>query len=590
MTDASNDSIYSDPQPSVSSSSSLVSKESSKKRKRGSDQDKEVQTQRSKRYYSTKYHGLLNDTINDLQLDPLWLGRSDLYPGQVGISRWSSLEKELLFRGLLRYGRDDLPAMTRLIGTKSDLEVHVYLQLLQEANARLQKYGNRSSSIGVFDVLAAAEISEHCCAALEQAADSLASMQLRFEESQERRAHFGLWKLDQNAAEWVNHRMFEGKDGAAEVHRELPAAKILNLGSFLQLSAGLFMNSNEPAGNYCSFASKSEKPSVFHTAFSDLYSITLSLTKRIIQSSLFFAVSRLRATCSSSYSHKRTVKRADVLAALKVLGMKENAASFWAELPRRCKLDVYNHTGRKDCGRAMRYDEVERILGRTFTIDVVLPRSSPTVDSDAESTEAFVSDVGSNPPSSSSTEGTETPSLRANQSSGTTKSPPPAKDFDGRADEYLEYADQRASTQEELRLWEMLGKEPLSKSAYNDSMTRPQHPGCYRKTEVDQEHWRDWTNFKPAWEIYDHGALNDDLLENRRQKGSRSADLARPKERPYTICPKSKGAMHRDLKPMEFSEVDEPSRPHEDESSKHETSPRYESRLCEEDSGASSNL
>ncbi|KAL8904584.1 MAG: hypothetical protein Q9207_003174 [Kuettlingeria erythrocarpa] len=541
MTDASTDSVYSDPQLSVSSSSSLVSKESSRKRKRRSDQDNGVQTQRSKRYYCTKYHSLLNDTINHLQLDPLWLGRSDLYAGQIGISRWSPLEKEFLFRGLLRYGRDDVPAISSLIGTKSDFEVHVYLQLLQEANSKLQNYGNRQSSIGAFDVPAAAEISEHCCAALEQTADSLASMQLKFEKSQERRAHFGLWKLDQNAAEWVNHRMLEGKEGAAEVHQGLPAAKILNLSSFLQLSAELFMNSNEPAGNYCSFAFRSERPSVFHTAFSDLYSITLSITKRIIQSSLFFAMSRLRATCSSSYSHKRTVKRADVLAALKVLGMKENAASFWAELPRRCKLDVYNHTGRNGCGRAMRYDEVERILGRTFATDVVLPRSSWTVDSDAESTEAFISDVGSSSSTSSSPEGAESSSLRANQSSGTSKSPPPGKDFDERAEEYLEYADQRASTQEELKLWEMLGNEPLSKSAYNDSIARPQHPGHYRRTEDDQEHWRDWTSFKSAWEIYDHDALDDDLLENRRQKGSRSAKLAMPQERPNTVSPKRGG-------------------------------------------------
>ncbi|KAL8929184.1 MAG: hypothetical protein Q9208_001267 [Pyrenodesmia sp. 3 TL-2023] len=569
------------------SSASLFSQDCSKKRKRRSDQDSNIQTWRPKRHYSTKYHGLLNDTIEDLPLDPLWLGRSDLYPSQVGISRWSPTEKEFLFRGLVRYGRDNLPAITTLVGTKSEIEVHVYLQLLQEADAKLHKYGNRQLSIGKYDISAAAEISEHCCAALERAADSLASMQLRFEEGQERKARFELWKLDQNVAEWVNQRMFEGGASAAEVYPKLPAARILNLSTFLELSAGLFMNSNEPANDYRSFASKSEKPSIFYTAFSDLYSLTLSVTKRIIQSSLFFAVSRLRATYSSSYLHKRTVRRADVLAALKVLGMKTNAANFWVELPRRCKLHVYSHTGMNGRGGALRYDEVEGMLRRTSSTDISLARRSPTVDSDAESAEASLSDGGSSSATSCSPERAGGSEPRAIQSSRTSESPLPARDLGERTEEYLEYVDEEASTQEEIKLWQMLGKEPPSKLVFNDSTARPGH---YRKTEDDIDNWRGWTHFEPAWQIYDLESLNDDLLENRRQMRSTSTELARPKERLYAVREKSKGATRRDLRLTDVTRGNELSRAADDESSKKDASLEYEYCSCEEESGASSDL
>ncbi|KAL8762205.1 MAG: hypothetical protein Q9184_001763 [Pyrenodesmia sp. 2 TL-2023] len=590
MTNAFSDSVYSDPQPSVSSSLSLISEDCSKKRKRRSDQDGDIRTWRPKRHYSTKYHSLLNDAIEDLPLDPLWLGRSDLYPGQVGISRWSPIEKEFLFRGLVRYGRDNLPGITTLIGTKSEVEVHVYLQLLQEADAKLHKYGNRQLSIGAFDIPAAAEVSEHCCAALGQAADSLASMQLRFEECQERRAHFGLWKLDQNAAEWVNQRTFEGEASAAEINQKLPAARILNLSSFLELSAGLFMNSNEPANNYRSFVSGSEKPSIFYTAFSDLYSVTLSIIKRIVQSSLFFAMSRLRAAYSSSYSHKRTVKRADVLAALKVLGMMRNAANFWAELPRRCKLDVYTHADMKGRGGAMCYDEVEEMLRRTISTDATLARRSPTVDSDAESAEASMSGGDSSSATSSSPERIGGSKPHATQSSGTSESPLPAGDFCESTEEYLEYVDQEASTQEEIKLWEMLGKEPPTELVFNDSTARPKSPGHYRKNEDDLDDWRGWANFKPAWEIYDLESLNDDFVENRRQTQSPSMELARPKDRLYAAGKKSNGATCRDLWPIENTWVDELSRADGDESIKNDASVEYESYPLEEESEASSDL
>lgn len=511
-----------------------------RKRKRNADRSLDNKARKRKRCYSTEYHILVNNTIRDLGLDPLWAGRADLPPGQVGISRWSPEEKELLYRGLVRYGRDNLPAIAALIGSKSELEVHVYLQLLQDSKMKLHTYSDRQSLSSGADVPAAVEISEPCCAALEQMADSLAFLQQRHEEYQEKKKHPDLWKLDQKAAEWVNQRMSEGDDGLNEVRDRLPAAEVLNLDSFLDLSAKCFMNSSEPDSNFRSFVSRFEKPSMIHAAFSDVYSVVLSITKRIIQSSLFFAMSRLRATSSSSYSHSKAVKQADVLAALDVLAMKRNARAFWVELPRRCKLGIHNGTSKTGYEGAMDYDEVERILGRTPTSDADLVGESQKEDSDSDSNQASSSDAVTDSASPSALDRVESPDLIPSHGSATTSSLLSAEDFDHTSEAYLEYVDQRASRKEEFRLWEMLGKEPLS-LAQRETTSRPKHPGPYRQSKDDLDDWRGWTEIRPEWEAYDPENLDHDFTENRRQMRMKSAKLARADMR------KRHAGLHRNI-------------------------------------------
>ncbi|KAI4115047.1 MAG: hypothetical protein LQ338_007917 [Usnochroma carphineum] len=519
---------------SMSSSSSPRSRSRLRRTKRSAGRDPECQLGRRKRYHSSTYHSLLNHSIKGLQLDPVWAGRADLYPGQVGVSRWSPVEKEMLYRGIVRHGRHNLPAIAALIATKSQLEVHLYLELLQESKVKLHMYGARQSLISMADIPAAVEVSEQCCNALEQAADSLALLQQRDEQLQERKRHTDLWRLNHDVAGVIDRRKSEGENGVAEIHEKLPAAEVLNLGSFLDLSAKFFMNSSEPDSNFRSFAFRSEKPSILHTAFSDLYSIAMSTTKRITQASLFFAMSRLRATKSLSYSHKRAVKRADVLAALKVLGMKENADAFWARVPKSCRLNVYDHTEPTGSDKPMDYEQVERFL-TPKNRPAARPSSSASESGEQSPEPAFndgsLIDVDSQPATASLADVEEERDNPSDRSSPTSIPAGPENNYAKRTDEYIEHIDEEASRREELLLWQMLGKEPPQSLSVQESAPNLKNPGSYRQTKDDMEDWTGWTDFRPEWEAYGIEALKKNLANNRRKIRTRAAKLAKASRR-----------------------------------------------------------
>lgn len=549
-------------QSSTTVSASGQSNGRPQKRKRSTRQDIDTCVSRRKRNYSVKYHNLFNNTIQDLQVDAQEPSRDDLHTGQVGISRWSPQEKGQLFRGIARCGRDNLPAIAALIGTKTELEVHVYLQVLQEASVKQHMYGKRRSLISTADIPAAFEVSDQCCNALEQAADALAALQRRHEEQHEKQKHADLWKLDQKTAQWADRRLSEGEEGRIEVCRRLPAAEVLDLNQFLKLSANVFMNSSEPDSNYRSFVSRFEKPSILYTAFADLYSLVVSITKRLIQSSLFFAMSRLRATQSSSYAHKQVVKQADVLAALKVVGMKENARDFWVKVPRRCRLIIHDPTNTAKSGEAMHYNEVEEFLAQAKSVagkKFVSASSSETEkasskqygesclesesESESQSIASSLSDTNSSDGSSS-------------QSGTTSKSSTPGERFAKRTDLYLEHIDRKASRKEELRLWKILDRDPPDDMSVQKPSIKLKNPGPYRKNRDDMDDWRGWVDLRPEWEVYDIDNLDKELAGNRRQMRIRSAKIWRKDGRRRHTHRDHTRSRSRTLRPGESTPID----------------------------------
>ncbi|KAL9004895.1 MAG: hypothetical protein Q9188_002301 [Gyalolechia gomerana] len=527
-------------QSSISSSASRQSSGRPKKRKRSTSQETEVRVSRPKRYYSAKYHSLFNKTVRDLQPENRVPANKDsLKSSQLGISTWSPQEKDQLFRGIARYGRDDLPAIAVLIGTKTELEVHVYLQVLQEASNKQHKYGKRRSLI-------------------EQAADAMAALQKRVEEQNEKQKHADLWKLDHKIAQWVDRRLSEGDEGRIEICRRLPVAEILNLSQFLKLSTNVFMNSNEPHSNYRSFVSRSEKPSMLHTAFADLHTVVLSVTKRLIQSSLFFAMSRLRATRSSQYAHQRAVKQADVLAASKVLGMKDNAKDYWSQVPRRCKLNVHDPVNARDSSAALDYNEVERALAHAKPVvgkNFDLADSSEDHNTVPRSPEEFSSESESQSIESSSTD-VGRPEDPWTQSNEETDLSAPGERFGKRTDTYLEHIDRCASEKEELRLWRMLNKSPLPAISIQESSIKSRNPGPYRKDKDDMDDWRWWVNFGPEWETYDIDHLDDDLAENRKLMRIRLGKLARRNVQRRYVQSEHKGEAPQTSRQSENARID----------------------------------
>ena len=458
---------------------------------------------------------------------------------------WSSQERELLFRGIARHGQDNLPAIAALIGTKSEPEVHVYIQSLKAASKKQHMYGKRQSLVGLGDIPAAVEISDECCVSLELAADSLAILQQRHEEHSEKQRHKDLWKLDQDKARWVEQRLCETKEGRSEIHKKLPAAELLNLEEMLKLSRNFFMNAADLDMNWRSYCTRGENPAILYTAFSDFHDIALSIISRLIQTALFFAMSRLRAAKSSYYTLQRAVKQCDVLAALKVLGMKESASDGWVQIARRCKLEVHDQARASSKKINMDYSQVERILrGEELRAGPRSKQGDGTCDDNDSSAEPTSEDE------SGSHSGSSDSSNHSSSQSSTTpdRNEPPDK-FGKRTDAYLESIDQLASKKEETRLWKMLGKDPPS-SLLSEEATQIENPGPHRHDREALDDWREWVDFKSEWEGYGVqyvGASSKDDQDQAQQEKKVLPKLTKSRDR------------RRQARAQEGSESDTPS-------------------------------
>lgn len=492
-TSAATSSSTSTPHHSPATSSPLAGRnENDRKRKihtsHGSGSQRQLS--RLKQSYNTKYHRLLNDTIGDLPLDSSTSATDNSHVTQAGICLWSSDESELLFGGIARYGPDSLPTIAALIGTKNELEVHTYVQALKAASVKQHLYGRRQSLLGTADIPAAVELSERCCTSLEQAADSLATLQQRHEEHLEQQRHGDLWKLDQDKARWVERRMCESEEGKSEIRRRLPAAELLNLRQMLELSRNLFMNATDLDINWHSLSSRSETPALLYTAFSDLRDIAVSITNRLIQTALFFAMSRLRAAKSSYYPHQRAVKRCDALAAIKTLGMKDSARDWWVQIARRCKLEVYGRPRSTGEESKLNYSQVERILGGKETPAEASAKLGERSCDGNDSNEDSISEDGS--VSLAGTSGYSNATKNRNE---------PADKLGEKTDAYLDSIDQQATQREEARLWKMLGKDPPSILS-RDEPTQTEDPGPHRHDRNDLDDWRGYIDLRPLWEVH----------------------------------------------------------------------------------------
>ncbi|KAL8672290.1 MAG: hypothetical protein Q9168_003233 [Polycauliona sp. 1 TL-2023] len=490
--------------------------ENTKKRKRSPSQDSASQPQpgRLKQSYNTKYHGLLNDTVSDLLFDPATAVTDKAHITQTGICLWSPHETRLLFDGIARYGQDSLPAIAALIATKSELEVQTYVQSLKAASVKQHMYGKKQSLVGIADIPAAVELSEECCASVEQAAESLATLQQRQEEQSERQRHADLWKLDQGKARWVERRMGESEEGRLEIQGRLPAAGLLNLGQLLKLSRNFFMNAADLEINWRSLSStsRSETPALMYTAFSDLHDITVSIISRLVQNTLFFAMSRLRAAKSPYYPHQRAAKRCDVQAATRVLGMKRSARDGWSQVARRCKLEVYDQARGSGIRHEMNYSEVERVLREKKSPAEARARQGESTDDDHELNEGSISEDQSVSLVSTSDESHHSPPQH-----NAATDPKELVDKIGRkADAYLDFIDRGKSEKEEARLWKMLGKDPPGIRPCGKP-TQAEDPGPQRQGRNELKGWREWVDLKPEWEVYDVQQLGAGLENNRIQ-------------------------------------------------------------------------
>lgn len=499
-------------QESSQSSMHINIQEIPKKRSRAGLQASPSRWKRLRTQYNDEYRQLYNETVDEIVYGSPLHCQKLLLPSKIGITLWTSKEKNTLFAALARRGRGDLPGIARAIETKSVPEVQVYLQLLQKAVVHQHLFNRRNQLFDVSAVPGAFEVSPACSAALELSAESLGVLQQRAEAKRERKKHHDLWLLNQKLGRWATSCMCPGDQGVNEVRKCLPAAELLNLENLLTLSANIFMNSSTKDENWREYCSKSEKPAIFFTAFADLHRFVVGLTKSLVRSSLHVAQSRRVATITPNFGPKQAVRKQDVTAALNILGVKHNSQMFWAGVAKRCALNVYDSEDGEDaCHEPLSFFEVERRLSQRGRKD----KDDGSRDRDTDDTNETVATPSSLASSSLSEDDLDLSDNASDRSIGSDSasrdsspdSPTHQRNAAARSsssnpnDVYAETLDAKASSHEEKRLWDLLGTRP-PEPLNPDAIRVPRAPTGERKVGDDLDDWRASTEYAPEWETY----------------------------------------------------------------------------------------
>ena len=526
------ESEYEDSESSTSSLQGADSSRSRRKRRRVERyaSDLQARVKRLKPFYNDKYRILLNSTVRDIALG----GFSEVVPlptNQIGVTIWSSEEKETFFSVLAIRGRHDIKGIAADIGSKSESEVYTYLELLQNAMAEQNAHVHRKQLLTIDGIEPALEVSQQCCAALDLAAEAVSVLQHKEEEKIERQEHANLSLLTSTVAKWANRSLLAGEEGQQEVLQALPAATLLNLRCFLTFSKRIFMNSSIPENNWRTYAGRRQSPSITYTAFSDTHTLAISLTRKLIQSSLLFAMSRIRTLGTSGYhTPKQHVKARDVEAALNVLGMEANGRKTWIATARKCRLRVYeNVRHQKVEGKRYSYDEVEATLSKDSFGSRGRYRSrsagnedvsnTPTDKSSASSAEDVPEESSSSSPDHSSTDKSDSSlsddciSSTDLSSSSSSKQGSTKQRLEQAEDAYLEASDQKASKEEEKRLWEILGEDPSTKMDLEPIDLPPVPRRANREKLVD---WTTWIDYSAEWENFETPVAASSFAKNRR--------------------------------------------------------------------------
>ncbi|MCJ1256489.1 hypothetical protein MMC24_004310 [Lignoscripta atroalba] len=515
-------------------------KTTSKKRKPEIQDDAECRYKRSRKFYSDGYRRLLNDVIYDAATASERHDSVQLPSSQIGITLWSPEEKEKLLCGLSRKGRINVHAIASAVGTKSVPEVDVYVRLLHQAMLDQHLQERHHGMLGFAEIPAAFEIGSECTVALDEAADALSTLQRHGEEEIERKKHGKLWLLDESTAD-----LLDNDDGEIEPEEMVPAFEVLDLKRFLELSRRIFMNSKNLEENWISYAAQDEAPSIMCTTFLDFYSLVVSITRRLVQSSIFFALSRIKATDSSSYTHRRAVKKNDISVALKVLGVPVDSRRFWTGVARRGNLNVYEKIRtNKETRTRLQYDEVERLLcqasEREGTSSVAISDEEAVVPSQVDSSGSSSSDeepmhedydvesVPYDDPSDMSGNEFSFRHLHYNSAKHRAKS---AERLEKDQDTYADALDHQASLEEEQRLWKILRRKPPQKIKPED-IELPNRPNTERKVKEDLTDWRDWVDYRSEWETYETPVPAESFERNRRlRKRLNTAARMHPREK-----------------------------------------------------------
>jgi RNA polymerase I-specific transcription initiation factor RRN5 len=510
----------------------------------------EIRAKRLKSYYNNDYRELLNIDIEDTAAGRIQEDKYLLTTGQYGSSIWTPAEKDSFFPALARLGRDNVCGIAAQIGSKSELQVQEYIQLLDHGIREKQR--DNTHFLGLTDMPAAIQISDECSAVLERAGDALAIREERAEEKIEKSKWADSWLLTKDVSRELEKRR-KAEGGEEEVDEVLPAVNFFNLNHWLQLSERVFMNPAAPheEDNWQCFAESGETPAIRATAFEDFHSLAVNITKRLVSATLYCIMSKQRARNSKKVQHA-DVSPGDVEAAVNFLGMKTNSNKFWIGTARRCHLQVFNDDleadeeddeveGEEDDyqNQLMTYDEVEAVLTSlkspsrsrsTSRIPISRPasRSSTHSKPDPSSPSSLEENI-----SSSDSSGPDYPDSAAEvsdssfSSSSSThfhfstrrheaklKKKAARKAIENAQDAYTEAFDMQASQLEEARLWALLKQDPPFEAGKLEPLEGLVKEKGKRKR--GDGNWREWVGFWSEWETMDTPVMDKEFESNKR--------------------------------------------------------------------------
>ncbi|KAJ3493867.1 hypothetical protein NLG97_g4459 [Lecanicillium saksenae] len=342
-------------------------------RKRVADDDPQLRPfKRQRNALNPDYLDLLNRAIEDAAHRVCLGDDASLPASQLGLTYWSPLEKNQFFEALSRLGKHDLPGIAQIIGTKSPIEVKHYLRVLHEAVLARRTQDSRSF-LEPAEYPAAVELTPLCCHAQEEAADAVSIKQEARDNQREKDKWQQHWDITPRIAVELEKKPQD--DGASN----LAFAKLFHVSRWLKLSDRMFMNSSIPGSNWHNIDSR--PPSIWATTLEDFHSLALSITRRLVQTTLFISMSRIRAKSVLVPGTRNIVRKKDVEAAIASLGLSHNSSDLWLKSARRLRLEVYENPpaeGDEEEEEPMTYDEVEAELADKD------PQRAASIDSEAE--------------------------------------------------------------------------------------------------------------------------------------------------------------------------------------------------------------
>ena len=377
---------------------------------------------------------------------------------QLGITKWTAAEKELLFQALARRGRHDIRGIANALQSKSEVEVSAYCNLLEETLKNIYIEGDPDGwLLRQEDIPAAYEISQDCCEALDEAATVI-------EDSED-----------------------------SKISPPVLPSDILKRNGFHNLSQDLFMNSQNPDYHGHSYSPR-YTPWIHVNALNQLETRIISLTRRLMSTAILLAASRIRVSTRPDRTPRSLVRTDDIEGAAKILGLKPNSQEYWVTLARRQNLAVLGEPSEDDPeGKELRLRDVERRLRR--------PGNARTIDEDMEIDSAESSFPDSSDEDNDEADVPVNPASEYVAAAKASSNDLRVTDEDDLLDLQLEYLDTKASYEEELRLWRTLGRDSPERIRWlRDQLGEPlEEIPREQVTWNEQRDWRDHTDITPSW-------------------------------------------------------------------------------------------